>query len=62
MGKDKYKKITIFCRDNENTLEELLDFIKKNGNTGHSFTIDVDGKKFYWDGDGSDCIKTINIE
>ena len=62
MHKDNYKRITILCRDNENTLEELLNFIKKNGNTGHSFTIDVDGKKFYWDGDGSDSIKNIEIE
>ena len=62
MHKDNYKKITITCRDNENTLEELLNFIKKNGNVGHSFSIDADGEKFYWDGDGSDTIKNIEIE
>lgn len=61
------KIITITCRDGDNTLEKLLNYIKSSGNTGHSFSIIVDPKsegeqKFYWDGDGSDSIKSIKIE
>jgi hypothetical protein len=70
--------ITIKCADGENTLKELVEFIKANGNGGHSFSIDVDkeyadnpnvsehrrngGKTFYWDGDGSDYIEEIKVE
>ncbi len=47
---DKTKTITITCKDLDNTLEDLLNYIKKIGNTGHSFAIEVDGtKKFNWD-------------
>jgi hypothetical protein len=58
------KTITITCRDQDNTLEELLTYIKKVGNMGHTFNIVVDpeekgGKKFEWDGDGSDAIFEI---
>lgn len=58
------KIITIECRDGNNTLEDLLNYIKGLGNTGHSFSIVVDPKsdaekKFHWDGDGSDSIKSI---
>lgn len=61
----KFKTITITCRDGDDTLEELLKYIKSAGNCGHSFSIVVDpdekgGKKFFWDGDGSDYIKDIN--
>lgn len=57
------KTITVTCRDSDNTLEELLQYIKKIGNTGHSFSIVVDeDKKFYWDGDGSDAIFEIKAE
>ena len=61
------KTITITCRDDDNTLEELLNYIKMNGNMGHSFDIVVDPddkerrKSFDWDGDGSDCIKDIRV-
>jgi hypothetical protein len=56
--------ITIKCRDYDNSLLNLLEYIKTNGNTGHSFTIIVDPKsegekKFGWDGDGSDAIFEI---
>jgi tRNA A22 N-methylase len=63
----KLKTIKVTCRDGDDTLEELLKYIKISGNCGHSFSIIVDqddekgGKKFYWDGDGSDYIKDINI-
>jgi hypothetical protein len=66
--KDKNTKtITITCRDSEDTLEELLEYIKKVGNMGHTFMIVVDpdakgGKKFEWDGDGSDAIFDIKTE
>ena len=64
------KKITIKARDGENTLEELLNYIKSVGNTGHSFEIVADpdltkeeGKEsFFWDGDGSDSILDIQVE
>lgn len=62
-----YKKIEIEYRDGGGKLEELLDYIKKIGNIGHSFSIIVDlgdseyEKKFYWDGDGADSIKSIKV-
>lgn len=63
-----FKTITISCRDLDNSLEDLLNYIKLNGNTGHSFTIVVDPhskenkKEFEWDGDGSDYIKDIKVK
>lgn len=63
----KYSKIIeIKCRDGEDNLERLLNHIKNIGNTGHSFSIIVDPEsddteKFYWDGDGSDNIREINV-
>ena len=61
------KTITVTCRDLDDNLENLLKYIKKIGNIGHSFTIVVDPgsgreKKFGWDGDGSDSIKQIEIQ
>jgi hypothetical protein len=62
----KFKTIKIIARDCNNNLESLLNFLKDIGNSGHSFSIIVDpegpSKKFYWDGDGTDYIKEINIE
>jgi hypothetical protein len=55
------KTITITCKDNDDTLEDLINHIKKVGNTGHTFLIDVEGKKFEWDGDGSDSIFDIKV-
>ncbi len=60
------KTITVTCRDGDNTLEELLKYIKNVGNMGHTFMIVVDpdakgGKKFEWDGDGSDAIFEIKV-
>ena len=66
---DGFKTITIIARDQENELVDLLEYIKNNGNTGHSFSIivDPDGdktqkKEFFWDGDGSDFIKSIKVD
>ncbi len=68
------KKITVYVNDPENTISELLNTIKTIGNSGHGFDIivdpelksenDEDGIKteFYWDGDGSDKIKGIEVE
>lgn len=59
------KTITITCKDLDNSLEELLNCIKKTGNTGHSFSIIVDPEgdndRFDWDGDGSDHIYNIKV-
>jgi len=58
------KTIVVKCKDQDNTLEDLLNYIKTNGNTGHSFSIVVDPKSpsmktFGWDGDGSDSIESV---
>ncbi len=55
---------TVKCVDKEGTLKRLIEYIGKNGNGGHSFTIvvDPDGddtKSFGWDGDGSDRIISV---
>jgi hypothetical protein len=58
---------TVTAFDPDHTLQRLLDCIKSVGNTGHSFAIVVDpdakegleDRKFYWDGDGADSIKSI---
>lgn len=67
--KKDMKEVTVLYRDGEGCLEELLLYIGKNGNTGHSFSIivDPDGdtnerKEFYWDGDGSDYIHEIKVD
>lgn len=61
------KTIIITCRDQDNTLEDLLNSIKTIGNTGHSFSIIVDPdekgrEKFEWDGDGTDHIFKIEVK
>jgi|AntAceMinimDraft_18_1070375.scaffolds.fasta_scaffold19683_3 primase-polymerase (primpol)-like protein len=60
--------ITVKVRKNSGkNLKELLDYIKSIGNIGHSFSIIVDPenndykKEFFWDGDGSDYIDTIEL-
>lgn len=60
----------VTTRDPGQNLKKLIEYIGKNGNTGHSFEIVVDpdmteeeGKKtFYWDGDGSDYIHSVETE
>lgn len=54
----------VTCRDIEGQLKELIEYIAENGNGGHSFSIVVDPgdeneKKFYWDGDGGDYLKSV---
>ena len=61
------KKVVVTCRDDDNKLESLINYIKSNGNTGHSFNIVVDPKSedektFGWDGDGSDYIENVKVE
>lgn len=52
----------------ESDLKEMLEYIGKNGNTGHSFRIVVDPdtkentKEFYWDGDGADYIESVTVK
>lgn len=58
---------TIKCKDRDNNLKDLIEYIKENGNGGHSFEIIVDPKSesektFGWDGDGSDYIQDIKTE
>lgn len=58
----------IECVDKGGNLKNLLEYIKKIGNKGHSFGIDVDKDNsdyksyFSWDGDGSDYIESIKAE
>jgi len=58
-------RISIICRDEDNSLYKLLEYIRRIGNQGHSFTITVDPSNseykqdFSWDGDGSDKIFSI---
>jgi hypothetical protein len=61
------KTITIEAHDQDDSLEHLIEFIKTNGNGGHSFDIivdpDGDGKRtFGWDGDGGDSIVSIKVK
>lgn len=59
------KFYTIECVDSDGKLKDLLTYIAKNGNGGHSFDIVVDpGDKknerhFFWDGDGPDRINAV---
>lgn len=48
-------------------LAEMINYIAKNGNGGHSFDIVVDPdssneESFGWDGDGSDFIKKVLLD
>jgi len=62
------KTITITAYDQDGELEDLLNYIKSTGNIGHSFDIVVDPdtkdytKRFGWDGDGGDSIRTIKVK
>jgi len=62
-----YKEIKIVCKDTEDELENLIEYIRKIGNMGHSFDIVVDPdtsdykRNFGWDGDGADTIKYVII-
>ena len=59
------KYYLIECKDGEHQLRDLINYIGKNGNGGHSFDIVVDPndkqneKHFFWDGDGPDRIHAV---
>jgi len=58
------KKIVIVCRDEDDSLEKLLVYIKKTAGIGHSFVVHVDpedhfSRRFSIDGDGADRIYSI---
>ena len=62
------KRVVMYIKDRDNTIEELLKYIKKLTDDGHSFTVDVDindkeyQKHFCIDGDGSDRIRDLTVE
>ena len=62
------KRVVMYIKDRDNTIEELLKYIKKLTDDGHGFTVDVDiddkeyKKHFYIDGDGSDKIRDLIVE
>ena len=62
------KRVVMYINDRDNTIEELLKYIKKLAGIGHSFDLDVDiddkkyHRHFYIDGDGSDSIRDLTIE
>lgn len=59
------KYYLVKCKDGDHQLRNLIDYIGKNGNGGHSFDIVVDPgsrdseRHFFWDGDGIDRICSI---
>lgn len=63
---DSTKTITIICKDNDDTLEGLINVIKDYGNVGHTLGIKIDSgdkeRSFDWDGDGSDAIYEISVK
>jgi len=62
-----FKLITILVRDQDDSLENFLEYIKPTANIGHSFEVVVDPdmseyrKRFFFDGDGSFFIKKIKV-
>ena len=56
------KKITIIATDEDNKLNKILKEIASRGNGGHSYSIIIEDKAFFWDGDGSDRINSIQCE
>ena len=59
----------VTCRDQDETLKQIIECIMHCGNMGHTFSVIVDPdekeglaeRKFEWDGDGSDYIKDVVI-
>ena len=41
-------------------LLKLIRSLKKLGDGGHSFSVEINDKSFFWDGDGSDRVEEIN--
>jgi GT2 family glycosyltransferase len=70
LKKDKsmaFKLITVLVRDQDDSLENLIEYIRDKANPGHSFPVIVDPadseyrKEFGFDGDGSFFIKKIKV-
>jgi hypothetical protein len=67
-SKEVDTEVTIKAHDAEGIIEKMFDYIKKIGNQGHSFSIEVDpddkeySKLFGWDGDGSAYIDSIDVK
>jgi|GEM_PF-778499 len=67
-GKNGGKRIVIECRDPDNSIQDLLEYLKKTAGGGHSFDVIVDPdnpdheKQFGIDGDGADEIYSIQVE
>jgi hypothetical protein len=66
-GTNDLIKYEIECRDGYGSLKKIIECIMHCGNMGHTFNVIVDPdekeglseRKFEWDGDGSDYIKSI---
>lgn len=60
--KEDKSYISTFSCD-EKVFKNILKFVrtlKYFGDCGHSFDVKINGKTFYWDGDGSDRVIEIN--
>lgn len=58
---DRYYITTFICtREVYKNILKLIRALKITGDGGHGFEVKINGKKFYWDGDGSDRITEIN--
>ena len=62
------KRVVMYIKDKDNTIEELLKYIKNLMDNKYGFYVDVDiddkeyQKHFYIDGDGNDKIRDLIIE
>jgi len=63
-----YKLISVLVRDQDDSLEKMIEYIRDKSNPGHSFPVIVDPKdseyrkEFFFDGDGSFFIKKIKVK
>jgi len=63
---EEFSKVEILVKGDEGQMARMLEFIRSNSVTGHSFEIVVDPdsddtRKFYADGDGSFIIKHVKV-
>ncbi len=63
---EEFTKIEILVKGDEGQMAKMLEYIRSNAVTGHSFEIVVDPdsddtRKFYADGDGSFYIKHVKL-
>jgi hypothetical protein len=47
--------------DNLTLLKDMFTTLAETGNGGHSFEVDTDKGKVFWDGDGSDYLKKVDL-